>query len=89
MTTAFDKTHFNGKRTTKGSDDMQATFARILDDAQQSLETWITRSEEATMEHLPSRVFEAGRSVGLTDKEITQALVKRVRNELRPGLNKN
>lgn len=68
---------------------MQATFARILDDTQQSLETWINRSDEATIEHLPSRVFEAGRSVGLSDKEITQPLVKRVRNELRPGLTKN
>ena len=66
---------------------MEGTFAQLLDEAQQSLETWLSRSDESTVEHLPSRVFEEGRTVGLTDKEITQALVKRVRDQLRPGFN--
>ena len=67
---------------------MEVTFAQLLDDAQQALETWFTRSGDASMERQPSRVFEAGRSVGLTDKEITQALLKSVRGQLRPGLSR-
>jgi hypothetical protein len=67
---------------------MEQTFSAILDNAQQALEAWIVRSQDATTEYLPARVFEAGRSVGLTDKEITIALVDRVREQLRPGLSR-
>jgi hypothetical protein len=65
---------------------MEGTFAALLDDARKSLETWIETPEQAVADHLPARVYEAGRAVGLTDREITLALVRPVRGQLRPGL---
>ena len=67
---------------------MEGNFAQLLDEAQQSLETWITRADDSPVDVLPDRVFEAGRAVGLTDKEIAQALIKRVQDQLRPGLSR-
>lgn len=65
---------------------MMTTFHDLLQQTQSTLKTRLTEDETIHADDLMPHLFYSGYSLGLTTKEIIQALLKPVANELRPGL---
>ena len=66
--------------------DEKQRFTTLLDNAHQELIARLLGTEDQEAGVLVALLFEAGHAIGLSDREITQAILRPVKTTLRPGL---